>query len=319
MRIGDQSGDQPLAELSASLQLEIAEFDVWKKFWSIYYDQGSVGFSLQTGPGLILPVGTVSYWVKNGSNTIGGVIVSSNAIRCLFTIPPFQADAALVRLLSRKMQQLEGSSGTVHACDILPDQEDLFIRAGFRPDPHRYRWMQRPTAEFVHPPDHHITLRTPNMMKEDGEQRLLLEREIGLFLFKHANEVAGAAGFSFSEVLAKLRRFAALSPEDALQASSLMYDTRTRALIGVCLIDMEEGCPTIDELAVMPAYRSRGLATRMLQHALSELEKRGQPLLRIRVMHGHPLESLCFHLGFMPGPLFIPLMTLYGMDHGYRP
>ncbi|MWV43637.1 GNAT family N-acetyltransferase [Paenibacillus sp. HJL G12] len=315
MRTEDRLKNLQVIELTASMHLYKAEFAEWKRYCSIYYHQAVVGFQLQAGLAHLPLEGSMPYWLKNDGVIIGGAAISIDAIRCLFTIPPHQADAGLVRLLSKAIRQL-GEMQAIHARDVPTDQEDIYIRAGFCPEPYGYRWMQRPSAEFIQPLNSGIKLAHPEINNEAGEHRLLLEREIGLFLFKHAYDRACTRmpAISFAEVLVKLRSNAARNPEDVLLASSLIYDTATRALIGVCLIGMQEGCPSIDELAVMPSFRGRGLATRMVQRALTILEQRGQPLLRIRVMHGHPIESVCFQLGFMPGPLFLPSMTQYGQE-----
>ncbi|MEI0739874.1 hypothetical protein VQ056_30040 [Paenibacillus sp. JTLBN-2024] len=68
----------------------------------------------------------------------------------------------------------------------VPDGDaDNYIRAGFRPDPCRFRWMRRPTVVFEgeHP---EMIWRRAETACDSGETRLMLEREAGLFLLKHA-------------------------------------------------------------------------------------------------------------------------------------
>lgn len=53
-------------------------------------------------------------------------------------------------------------------------------------------------------------------------------------------------------------------------------------------------------IGVTPAYRGKGIATRMLQRALTVIQG-SYPLLRLYVMEGNDAESVDYNLGFMPG------------------
>ncbi|MGN7355921.1 GNAT family N-acetyltransferase [Paenibacillus sp. SAF-054] len=313
-------GKNPLADvrqldLGASLRLRRADPVEWRRYFSIYYNQAAVGFDRQADSYSLLPDEYMTYWLEAEDSLIGGVALAHGAIRHLFGIPPWGPDGEWLRMLVRKLRQLDlnGEGPAFNAYDILDDQEEVFYRAGFRPEPYRYRWMQRAAADLPSSVGSMGEVRSPEAYHEGQELRLRLEREIALFLFKHASEETGPdqEERTYAAALRRLRQLAVRSSEDGLRASSLLYDRETRALIGICLIGMETGCPTIEALAVMPAYRGRGLASGMLARALSVLRVQGQPLLRIRVMHGHPLESLCYRLGFMPGPLFLPSMVMY--------
>ncbi len=84
------------------------------------------------------------------------------------------------------------------------------------------------------------------------------------------------------------------------KASTLVYDKDTGQLIANCRLCLQDNQAAVYSIGVLPAYRGRGLATRMLQRALSEL-KGNYPLLRLYVMEGNDAESVYFNLGFVPG------------------
>ncbi|MGG4044024.1 GNAT family N-acetyltransferase [Paenibacillus favisporus] len=299
-----------------SVSIREAERAEWEWYLRIYDKQMAAGIKLPLHNDSFLPAGFMPYWLKKNGKVIGGAALSGSAIRDLFTISPHQVDHRLILAVVKAIRETEAGGGTrtIRAYEVFADQEDAYMRAGFFPAPHRHRWMQRPTAEYDSHGNGGSAFQSVEIQNEGGERRLVLEREIGLFLFKHAWHEEGTKleDASFADVLSKLRLDAAHMTEETTTASSLLYDTSTRALIGVCIIGMLAGCPTIQELTVMRAYRGRGLATQMVQKALTMLKKQELPLLRIRAMHGHPHESLCFQLGFMPGPLFISTMTMYG-------
>lgn len=302
--------DQLRLDLTEPFYLCRAEATKWERYFSVYYHQAMIGFR-HNEIGSLLPAGETPFWLKKDQTIQGGIALSSRALRYLFTIPPFKADPEMVRMIAKALQQIGGMEQPFRALTIPDDDVDVYIRAGFRPDSGRFRWMQRPTSECSNVSSKHLTWRPAEIICEAGEPHLKLEREAGLFLFKHASESGNVKppSSTFRQMLHRLREYAAHSPKGVLEASSFVFDDATHALIGVCLIGSRGGFPTIDELAVLPAFKGRGVATSMLQRALTVLAQNGEPLIRICIMHGHSLESLCYRLGFMPGPPFLQGMT----------
>lgn len=316
-----------------SLDLSRAEFAEWERYCSVYYSQAADGFHRLAGLSVLLPEGYAPFWLKQGDRLLGGVALSDSGIRNLFTVPPFEAGPGLIKRITQVMRQMGERELPLQALDVPEGQEDAYIRAGFWPEPYRYRWMLRPTSAYTGLAEQNIICRPVEAALDSDEPRLKLEREIGLFLFKHVygepekkfgipagifsgiehheGDNPGAAACSFSAVLSNLRKYAGYSPKSALTASCLLYDAATHALIGVCLIETaEDRIPSIYVLAVHSSYRGQGLGAKMLRYVLTLLEKTGESYLRVKVMHGHPLESLCYSCGFLPGPFFNPVMTL---------
>jgi ribosomal protein S18 acetylase RimI-like enzyme len=96
-----------------------------------------------------------------------------------------------------------------------------------------------------------------------------------------------------------------------VQASTLVFNKGTGQLIANCRLCLQNSSAAVYSIGVTPAYRGRGLATRMLQRALSVL-KDNYPVLRLYVMEGNDAESVYFNLGFVPGvqeiqTMFIPM------------
>ncbi|MDR9854463.1 GNAT family N-acetyltransferase [Paenibacillus sp. VCA1] len=299
-------------DLGEGFCLRRAEAAEWETYAGVYYHQATVGFYRNgNGAGGLLPAGDEPFWLQRDEAVQGGLALSAGAFRHLFALPPFRTDAELIRRIAQALRRVGGPGQPLRAWDVPDDGAEAYIRAGFRPDPCRFRWMQRPAAEFADMLPDPLAWRPVEVLRDSAGARMALEREAGLLLFKHAPE-AGRLELtppSFAQTLHRLREWAARSSKAGLDASSLVYDGATRALIGVCLIGYAEGCPTIDGLAVLPTFRGRGVATRMLGRAMTVLARNGERLFRIRIMHGHPIESLCYRLGFMPGPLFMPEMT----------
>jgi len=296
-------------KLTESLHLCRADAPEWERYVHVYYHQATIAFRCREKENF-LSGGDEPFWLVKDQTVVGGLALSPWAFRYFFTVPPFEGGAEVIRLIAQTLRRQGGNGLPIQAMEVPDVDADDYIRAGFRPDPCRFRWMRRPTAVFEgeHP---EMIWRRAETACDSGETRLKLEREAGLFLFKHAQggESGERGAMSFPETLLRLREFAAQSPEAVLEASGAAYDRATHALIGVCLIGYSEGCPVIEALAVRPGFRGKGVATNMLRRALTALAHRGEPMLRARIAHGHPLESLCHRLGFMPGPLFWPAMT----------
>lgn len=312
----DRLEASPHGEPTESICICEAAPEEWECYLRIYAKPMATGIVWPRDIASVMPAGVMPYWLKRNGSVIGGAALSGSEIRNLFTIPPHPVNPRFILAVAEAIRQTSRGRGSlgIRAYEVFEDQEEAYMRAGFYPAPHRHRWMQRPTEEYDLQAMGSTACHAVEARMEGGERRLVLEREIGLFLFKHAcfEEGGKQEEASFAGVLSKLRQNGACMTEETTQASSLLYDTSTRALIGVCIIGMQSGYPTIQQLTVMKAYRGQGLATRMVQKALTMLRRQGQPLLRIRVMHGHPHESLCYQLGFMPGPLFISVMTKHG-------
>jgi ribosomal protein S18 acetylase RimI-like enzyme len=84
------------------------------------------------------------------------------------------------------------------------------------------------------------------------------------------------------------------------KASTLIYDEKTKELVGVCLISLWQEWPLIWEIAVKPSYAGKGLGTKMLKKALSVLQEE-YPVLRLYVTIGNDAEKVYHNLGFLKG------------------
>lgn len=98
------------------------------------------------------------------------------------------------------------------------------------------------------------------------------------------------------------------------QASTLVYDKDSGQLIANCRLCLQDNQAAVYSIGVIPAYRGRGLATRMLQRALTGLKDK-YPILRLYVMEGNDAESVYLNLGFVPGvqeiqSMYIPMNQL---------
>lgn len=74
--------------------------------------------------------------------------MSPNVIYHLFVIPPFNDSFGILKQLKKLLIQWSDRKEPIRTYEVLPDQVQLYARAGFWPDEFRCRWMQRPTEYF---------------------------------------------------------------------------------------------------------------------------------------------------------------------------
>nr|WP_223285697.1 GNAT family N-acetyltransferase [Paenibacillus sp. PL91] len=171
--------------------------------------------------------------------------------------------------------------------------------------------MQRPTDHFKVIWDNNLIIKCPQIEEnETGAKRFINEDEIARCDF---NSFAGG----FEAVRRKKSSLQDFIPSEdpnftneiLTQASTLVYDKDTGQLIANCRLCLQDNQAAVYSIGVIPTYRGRGLATRMLQRALTGLKDK-YPVLRLYVMEGNDAESVYLNLGFVQGVLEIQSMYI---------
>ncbi|RXZ83004.1 GNAT family N-acetyltransferase [Paenibacillaceae bacterium] len=298
-------------ELSEQFSLRQADSQEWGVYYSIYYNMTYNGFFKDQG--LTMGNGRRKFWIYHDSRKIGGVVVAPNVIFGLFFIPPFNDSYTVMKLLKKALLAWSDRSQGITAYEILPDQIELFSRAGFWPGQFRCRWMQRPTDHFDVAWDDSFVIRIPEVRIEGDQTAWVKEEEIVKFAYDSGVGLIDDVRRSWGnlDVYANwMKQYVLESNENLRQASTLVYDRKTDQLIGSCLISSQDDAPAVYNIAVLPAYTGRGIATKMLQRALSVLREKDEPILRLYVMQGNNAESVYYNLGFIPGPLEVQTCTI---------
>ncbi|SLJ96714.1 MULTISPECIES: GNAT family N-acetyltransferase [unclassified Paenibacillus] len=300
MELNNWSEELNSYDLSNEYSIQKAEPEEWGLYCSVYYNMAYTGFFREEGYFNVSR--NNSFWIYKGESKIGGVRMAPNTLYHLFFMPPFNDSFEVLKLLKTILIKWSDPSQRIKIYEILPDQVHLFTRAGFWPDEFRCRWMQRPTDHFNVHWDHDLIVKSPE----------IIENETGAKQYINEDEIAQCDLDSFVGGFEALRR-KKTSLEDFIpneeiyytnkiltQASTLVYDKVTGQLIANCRLCLQDNQAAVYSIGVNPAYRGKGLATRMLQRALTELKDK-YPVLRLYVMEGNDAESVYFNLGFVPG------------------
>ncbi|HEY7346712.1 MAG TPA: GNAT family N-acetyltransferase [Ktedonobacterales bacterium] len=99
--------------------------------------------------------------------------------------------------------------------------------------------------------------------------------------------------------LAEMAQLLAESDNAALPECSFVAALRQkRKLAGVVLVSRWQGAALIDDLAVLPRYRRRGIGTALLRRAMQCLHQRGYVSVMLVAPEGTPLQEFYRQVGF---------------------
>lgn len=242
------------------------------------------------------------YWITFRTRRIGGVCIEANELSSFFLEPPYTDLHQVLPVLKNYLITVSDMEKPIQVYGILPYQSEAFMRLGFVLSESR-RVMIRPT-EACPSPDWGTSLRVISPTPEHSEDmaRLFLEAysgkdQIGLPADNTIDQHHSYLSYYFAHNTAEIVK----------NASSLVFDKRNNKLAAVCLISIWEDLPLLSNIAVLPEYRGKQIASRLITHALTVLNQ-AYEVLRLFVTIGNPAESLYHHLGFYSG---MEQMTLY--------
>ncbi|MFD2882028.1 hypothetical protein ACFTAO_49365 [Paenibacillus rhizoplanae] len=144
----------------------------------------------------------------------------------------------------------------IRTYEVLPDQVQLYARAGFWPDEFRCRWMQRPTEEFHINWEDNLRIESPEVEEnEAGDKRFILAEEIARCDFESFRGGLDATRRKQTVVGDFLPTDPNYSNEILTQASTLVFDNATDQLIAGCRLCLQENVAAVYSIGVNPAYR----------------------------------------------------------------
>ncbi|WP_339248535.1 GNAT family N-acetyltransferase [Paenibacillus sp. FSL R10-2796] len=297
-------------DLNNDYSIRKADSEEWGLYCSIYYNMQYNGFFKEER---FNSAQRNAFWIYKGESKIGGVRMSPNRIYHLFVIPPFNDTFVVLKLLKKLLIYWSDRTKPIKTFEVLPDQVQLFARAGFWPDEFRCRWMHRPTDYFEVEWNEELRIESPQIEDNGmGAKRFILEEQIAecnYASFDGSLEATRRKKFSYEDFIPSEEPN--YTNEELLTASTLVYDKKSGQLIANCLLGLQDDYAAVYSIGVIPAYRGKGIATLMLKRGLNLLKDK-YPILRLYVMEGNDAESVYLNLGFVPGvqeiqSMYIPM------------
>lgn len=250
------------------------------------------------------------FWVFKQNVRIGGIIIRPNHIEGLFLQPPHSDPFEVLQAVMPLLRSWSDVNKPIEAADVMMSEVAYYERLGFRINRGR-RVYVRPTQPFSiqWPVEYQTRLPTRNDVQEVAE----------LFYASFRNYPQGWHLGAYGPQDWQEFTEEALLPADMTdlcrQASLLIRDKARNLLIGACLANLlqsvtrpENQYANIAMMGVLPEYRQKGLATRMVQHTLSVFHGH-YPLLKFGVAAGSTAEAFYYNLGFLPGPVHYVLLS----------
>ncbi|MEC0204904.1 GNAT family N-acetyltransferase [Paenibacillus lautus] len=236
----------------------------------------------------VLSASDDGYWVISGEDKAAGVYLSDHSIGLVCGIPPYSITTKMIDDVKSYALKSWNMTEGLHAYNVLAEQEIAFRETGFVRVESR-QCMMRPTEELDASMDLNYMHRIPTI--ED------MSMIVGVFKEAYADGPDEREAQVYAEDAA---RYFDVVPSKLLGASSVVYDRTTGEIVGVCLISLWEGLPLVYSIAVLPQNRGMGLASAMLDRALTVLEP-DYPVLRLFVTTGNQAEQLYRKKGFLSG------------------
>ncbi|WP_254075521.1 hypothetical protein [Paenibacillus tritici] len=162
MQVKGWSEDKMSYELTNDLSIRRAEPEEWGVYCSVYYNMRYNGFFREES---YANPRSNAFWIYKGDSKIGGVRMSPNVIYHLFVIPPFSDSFGVLKLLKGLLIHWSDRKEPIRTYEVLPDQVQLYARAGFWPDEFRCRWMQRPTEVFQVDWEDNLRIESPEVRR----------------------------------------------------------------------------------------------------------------------------------------------------------
>lgn len=243
------------------------------------------------------------FWIYRDDKRIGGVHIGPNVMSSFFMEVPYIYDRFIViTALNDALSEWSNDEESIKIYGVIPEDIHYFNRLGYRIMRSR-RVMIRPTETFDDidwGKDYMIKVPDINDVLKIG--RLFFESYSGGIDYECFGEQNLQEAIESAKYVLNVYR-----ENNTLEGSTLVFDKNTKELVGACLAGIngfcDNGFSEIGEVVVKPEYRNRGIASRMIKRALTNL-KRISPATILCVTIGNSSEALYNNLGFFPGIKF---------------
>jgi len=242
------------------------------------------------------------FWVFLGGKRIGGVVLRPNHIEGLFTCPPFACRYEVLQAVLPLLNDWSDLTQDIEAVDVMPDEVELYERLGFQVRGGRRVYIA-PTERLEVDWDERYRVDTPQPSHAEQISLLFLES------YRDYPQPWPLSRYGLDDWRKRVEKYLAKedTPQACHDASSVVSDRENEAVAGACIVRTdrsiirpEEPYVKVADVAVHPAYRRQGLASKMLRHALSALSGHF-PVLKFGVAAGNCVEALYYATGFLPG------------------
>lgn len=240
------------------------------------------------------------FWIFKDNKRVGGVVIEPNYLSHFFVESPHTVDKfQVISELDNALLQWSDHNRKIYSYMIQPKDVEIYNMLGYRKQFVR-RTMIRPTEIFDNIQwGEDLIIKIPSIedvveiggVLHDSYKGGIQYEEFSNNTLEDEIEISGMFLERYIET-------------NSLRASTLVYDKNTNELVAVCLAGKNKNDDNefskINEVAVLPAYRRRGIAENLVKRALTVLREIS-PASKLDVSVGNVAEALYYKMGFLPG------------------
>lgn len=232
------------------------------------------------------------YWITKNNKKVGGALIKSNMIKCIFTIPPFKINEEIIKELILYVSCICDMSEDI----IIPDADlksiECYEMIGFE--------LQRVDKLMVCATDNYdiiwdkqYSIVIPEEKYAQDMTKLYYET-----YRKNKLEYISTQSYEYQEQNVKSYFNHRETMNAPVEWSTLVYDSTTNKLIGACIVSLVYELPYILDFVVHPEYQRKGLATNMIKRTL-DIVASNYPAIRLNVTVGNDAEQFYGKMGFV--------------------
>jgi ribosomal protein S18 acetylase RimI-like enzyme len=248
------------------------------------------------------------FWIYQNNKRVGGVMVSPNMVVYPFFIPPFESRYTVFDKLNKAMSVWSDPNKQIMIYNVTEEEKKIFVSLGYKISSERCA-MIKPTDKYCI--EFEKDIKVTNLAEAYNEETV--EKLARFFCEAHIGSVddRGASDEAVKSKLNMLKYFFNLFDENKTLDCSCFLTVRDK-IIGACIVGKDDeqqpyGYAAIVDVAVLPQYRGRGLAGKMIDYSISKASKYSAAVY-LGVTIGNDAQSLYIKKGFISG---ITLTSLF--------
>jgi len=255
-----------------------------------------------------------AYFMYDNGKIVGGFTMKENCVNYPFIVAPFDNRRVFWRAVLDFASENNASEGAENTdggeknngifLNQIPEADALVLTTNFGAN---LRWskrkMLRPTEEFAPVED-------DDFFYEALEISDINEIVSAVYEAHASGHTASFWQPDVNAIKKSLeKRFDIFGQTSSLHMGSIVRAVRNNKIAGVCIAGIYPGekFANLHQVAVRPAFRRRGIATAMIQKAITEATA-ATPVMTVGVLVDNPSVGLYSRLGFKPGSIYSELL-----------
>ncbi|SHJ72371.1 Acetyltransferase (GNAT) domain-containing protein [Clostridium amylolyticum] len=232
-----------------------------------------------------------SYWIVKDNKRIGGALIKSNTIKCIFTIPPFDNYEELIKALVDYVKSRSDGGQEIIVPDANLSMREAYEHSGFKLS-RIEKLMVCATNKYPVYWDEKYKVVIPEKQHFEDMAKLYYET----YSRSKVEYIASQTyDFQLNSVDIYFKHKEDLKVPDYW--SALVYDKSSNKLIAACTVGLVNELPYILDMVVDYGYQRKGIASNLIKRVLN-LTHNNYPALRLNVTVGNDAEEFYKKLGF---------------------